>query len=139
MKNTDASNPFLLSRRIRKYYDFIEEADDALDSGQLLAERINHRREASTRPEQSVRAGQIEAIGLIDKIFHYLSDNFHQTDDQKKAPGLTEELEEKLGSDSLSQSQDILLIAYPAWISVRISRWVQTVLKEHPRRRELRS
>jgi len=113
MKNTDTSNPFLLSRRIRKYYDFIEKADDALDSGQLLAERINNRREATIRPEQSVRAGQIDAIGLIDKIFHYLSDHYHQTHDREKAPGLTEELEEKLGSESLSQSQDIFINSMP--------------------------
>ena len=106
MRKMDNSNPFLLTTRLRKYYGFTGSEDDLIDSGQLLAERINRRRGASSNPERSVRAGEIDAIGLIDEIFHYLSESYHQTNDRELSPGITEALEGKLGRGSLRESQD---------------------------------
>ena len=111
--NADNSNPFLLSTRLRKYYDFSGREDDLIDSGQLLAERINHRRGASSHPGRSVRAGQIDAIGLIDEIFHYLSNSYHQTIDRELSLGVTEALEEKLGRESLRKLQDNFIDRLP--------------------------
>jgi len=113
MPKMDNSNPFLLSTRLRKYYDFTRREDDLSGSGQLLAERINHRRGVSSRPERSVRAGQIDAIGLIDEIFHYLLNSYHQTNDRELSPGITEALEEKLGRGFLRQSQDYFIDRLP--------------------------
>lgn len=107
------SNPFLLSTRIRKYYGFPEKEYDVFDSGQLLAERINHGSGAFSDPERAVRAGQIDAIGLIDEIFHYLSDSYHQINDRGMSPGLTGALEVKLGRKSLSQSRNIFIDSLP--------------------------
>lgn len=38
----------------------------------LLAQKINARRDLQKHPEQTIRAGQLNAMGLLDEIYHYL-------------------------------------------------------------------
>lgn len=113
MNNTDSFNPFFLSSRVRHYYDFIGREDDCFKSGQLLAQRINHRREVSSHPGRSVLAGQVEAIGLIDKIFHYLVESYHRINDQDSDPDLIEELEKRIGREAFRHTQDVFIDKLP--------------------------
>jgi len=71
---------FHISREARDYYQF----DQALfslsgnvvlpgfHSARLLAQKMNGRRDLLRFPERAVSAGQINAMGLIDEILHYV-------------------------------------------------------------------
>jgi glycosidase len=72
---------FHISRKARDLYQF----DDALFtlSGNVIlpsfhavrvfAQKMNEKRDLVNFPEQAVRAGQINAMGLIDEILHYIT------------------------------------------------------------------
>jgi hypothetical protein len=38
----------------------------------VLAQKINKKRNVTLYPERAIKAGQINAIGLIDEILHYV-------------------------------------------------------------------
>ena len=71
---------FHVSRQARDRYQF----DQALFSlsgnvvfanfhaARLFAQKINQQRDLVHYPEQAVRAGQVNALGLIDEILHYI-------------------------------------------------------------------
>jgi len=71
---------FHISREIRDFYDI----DDSLfaQSGNAIfpnffavrsvAAKMNKRRDLSSFPEHAIKAGQLNAMGLIDEILHYI-------------------------------------------------------------------
>ncbi|KPL15097.1 MAG: hypothetical protein AMJ93_16875, partial [Anaerolineae bacterium SM23_84] len=71
---------FHVSREARDLYQF----DDTLFSlsgnvilanfyaGRVFAQKMNERRDLVRFPEQAVKAGHINAMGLIDEILHYV-------------------------------------------------------------------
>ncbi|HFD38761.1 MAG TPA: alpha-amylase, partial [Anaerolineae bacterium] len=81
-----APREFHVSRQARDRYRF----DDALFSlrgnvlladfhaARVFAQRMNDRRDLVRYPEQAVKAGQINALGLIDEISHYLVHLYRQ-------------------------------------------------------------
>ena len=70
---------FHVSRQARDRYDF----DETLFSlsgnvlfanfhgARVFAQKMNDRRDLVSFPEQAVKAGQINAMGLIDEILHH--------------------------------------------------------------------
>ncbi|MGC9521610.1 MAG: alpha-amylase family glycosyl hydrolase [Anaerolineae bacterium] len=105
---------FHVSREARDRY----ELDEALFSlngnvifadfraARLFAQRINEKRDVVNHPERSVRAGELNAMGLADEILHYIIAQYRQ---QRKASVLEEAidyLEDQLGE---SQVDDVLL------------------------------
>jgi glycosidase len=71
---------FHISRRARDRYQF-DQSLFALSgnvifadfrAGRLFAQRMSEQRDLVRFPEQAVRAGQINAMGLIDEILHYV-------------------------------------------------------------------
>ncbi len=101
-----ATMEFHISQQARKKYQF----EDTLfsltgnvilanfHSSRLLAQKMNDQKDLLRYPEEAVRAGQINAMGLIDEIIHYVIDLYRQQVD----PGITAEalnhLEEHLGT-----------------------------------------
>lgn len=85
-RHTRAFNPglarveFHVARHARDRYQF----DDALfmltgnvvfanfHAARVFAQKMNEQRDLLTHPEQAVRAGQINAMGLIDEILHHV-------------------------------------------------------------------
>ncbi len=71
---------FHVARKARDFYQF----DDPLFSlsgnvifpnfhaARVFSQRINEKRDLVNFPEQTVKAGQINAMGLIDEILHYI-------------------------------------------------------------------
>src|SRR4030042_4398952 len=71
---------FHVSRKARDLYRF----DDSLfyirgnvifpnfHAARLFAQKINENRDLVSFPEQTIQAGQINAMGLIDEILHYM-------------------------------------------------------------------
>src|SRR4030042_1208054 len=78
-KNT-VTMEFHISRKARDLYQF----DDSLFSlsgnvifpnfhaARLFAQKINEKRDLINFPDRAIRAGQINAMGLIDEILHYV-------------------------------------------------------------------
>jgi hypothetical protein len=79
-KNHRVRMEFHVSRKARDRYQF----DQALFSltgnvlfanfhaARVFAQKMNDRRDLVSFPERTVRAGQINAMGLIDEILHYI-------------------------------------------------------------------
>ncbi len=103
---------FHISRQARELYQF----DQALFSltgnvifanfhaARTFAQRMNERRDLSRYPERAVKAGQINAMGLIDEILHYIVGLYRE---QKKATVMAEALDwlrEAVGPEAVDKA-----------------------------------
>jgi glycosidase len=79
----------------------------------VLAQCINQKRDLVTFPEQAVKAGQLNAMGLIDEILHYVVGLYRE---QKNAEVMYEAmdwLEERLGQDALNAALRKFVVEFP--------------------------
>ncbi|MEE9616239.1 MAG: alpha-amylase family glycosyl hydrolase, partial [Anaerolineae bacterium] len=100
---------FHLSRKARDRYQF-EQSLFSLSGNvifanfhatRMFAQRMNEKRDLVRFPEQAVKAGQINAMGLIDEIMHYVVGLYRE---QKKPEVMQEALDwlcEKLGQEAV--------------------------------------
>jgi glycosidase len=77
---------FHIARQVRDFYQF----DEVLyaQTGnvvlinfymvRLFADKMNRKRDLISFPEQAVKAGQLNAMGLIDEILHYVSELYRE-------------------------------------------------------------
>lgn len=98
---------FHVSRRARDRYQF----DQALFSitgnvlfanfhaARVFAQKINQKRDLVNFPEQAVRAGQINAMGLIDEILHFVSGLYRQQKNPQVMEQAIEWLNDQLGQE----------------------------------------
>lgn len=49
----------------------------------ILAQKINARRDLQKHPEQTIKSGQLNAMGLLDEIYHYLLRLYEETANPK--------------------------------------------------------
>ncbi len=103
---------FHVSRKARDLYQF----DQALfslsgsvvfadfRSARLFAQKMNQKRDLLRFPEQAVRAGQINAMGMIDEIMHYVVDLFRQQKNLRVASQALEWLDGRLGQDAVDKA-----------------------------------
>src|SRR5947209_7264024 len=77
---------FHVSRRSRDRYQFDQSVFQLtgnvvfanFHAARVFAQRMNDKRDLVNFPEQAVRAGHINAMGLIDEISHLLVENYRQ-------------------------------------------------------------
>jgi glycosidase len=112
---------FHVSRRARDRYAF----DEALFglSGNLIfanfhaarvfAQKMNDRRDVARFPERVVRAGQINAMGLIDEILHYVVGLFREQKSPTLLPDALRWLEEHIGVEELDRALGEFLDEFP--------------------------
>lgn len=96
---------FHISRAARDRYEF----DGALftltgnvvfpnfHASRTFAQRMNDKRDLVSFPEQAVRAGQINAMGLIDEILHYVVNLYREQRNPEVMGAVLAALEEQLG------------------------------------------
>jgi glycosidase len=73
-------------------------------AARVFAQRMNERRDVVNFPERAVRAGQINAMGLIDEILHYVVGLYReQRNPEVMADALTH-LEEQVGREALDEA-----------------------------------
>jgi glycosidase len=77
-------------------------------TARALARRINERMDAALLPERAVRAGQLNAMALIDEILHDVARLFREGPAPKAFEGVLAAMETQLGRDAL----DGLLLAF---------------------------
>jgi glycosidase len=103
---------FHVSRRSRDQYQF----DETLFSfsGNVIfanfravrsfAQRINTRRDLVTFPEKAVQAGQLNAMGLIDEILHYVMGEYRKQRNPLILQQALEKLQEELGEEVVNET-----------------------------------
>ncbi len=79
-RRSGAWREFHISRDARLKYQFHESLFQSngnvifanFHAARIFAQLMNEKRDVIRLPEQSVRAGQLNAMGLIDEILHYV-------------------------------------------------------------------
>ena len=70
----------------------------------LFAQKINQKRDVVQFPEKAVRAGQLNAMGLIDEILHYVVFLFREQKNQKLLADALKWLEKEIGSIEIDKA-----------------------------------
>ncbi|MDK2980367.1 MAG: hypothetical protein PWQ55_714 [Chloroflexota bacterium] len=112
---------FHISRQARKRYQF----EDSLFSfngnvifanfhaARLFAQRMNEERDVAANPQLAVRSGQINALGLIDEIFHHIFALYRT----RMNPALYDDillwLEKEVGRRKLNAAVRAFLLEFP--------------------------
>ncbi len=103
---------FHVSRLARERYRF----DDSLfqlsgnvilanfHAARMFAQRINRARDLARFPEQAIRAGQLNAMGLIDEILHYVVELYRQQENPTVMSQALTWLEQRLGRETVGQT-----------------------------------
>lgn len=107
-----ATREFHVSRTARDRYRF----SDALFtlSGNVIftnflaartfAQKMNQKRDPIRYPEQSVRAGALIAMGLVDEILHYVVSVYIESTDRRVMARALDHVEKRLGSDEFERT-----------------------------------
>ena len=103
---------FHISRDARDLYDF----DQALftltgnvifadfHAARVFAQKMNRNRDLVRYPERAVKAGQINAMGLIDEILHYIFQLYREQKNSRVMGEALAWLEETVGEDKLDET-----------------------------------
>ncbi|MCX8061038.1 MAG: alpha-amylase family glycosyl hydrolase [Anaerolineales bacterium] len=112
---------FHVSRRARHKYDFDQWIFTTngnvifsnFRAAREFAQKINAKRDLTRFPEQVIRAGQLNAMGLIDEILHLVVEKYRQ---QRRADVMEEALiflESVIGRESLNASLAQFVAEFP--------------------------
>jgi len=103
---------FHVSRRARDTYEF----DQSLFSlsgnmifanfhaARIFAQKINQKRDLIRFPEQAIRAGQINALGLIDEILHYVVNLYRRQVNPELMGQALEQLYDRIGQKEVDET-----------------------------------
>jgi glycosidase len=109
MNQSQPRMEFHISRKTRERYQF-DRSLFALTGNVILAdfraardfaERMNQQRDLTAHPEQTVRAGQINAMGMIDEILHYVVGLYRQQENPRAIQEALDWLYEGLGREAV--------------------------------------
>jgi len=78
-----------------------------------FAQRMNARRDLISFPEQAVRAGQINAMGLIDEILHYVVAQYQQEREPDIMQDALEWLYQTLGQEEVDEALRLFASEFP--------------------------
>ena len=116
-----ATFEFHVSRRARDRYQF----DDALFSltgnvvfanfraARVFAQQMNEHRDLVNYPERAVKPGQINALGLIDEILHYLVGVFREQHGNGVMARAVAHLERRLGPEAVDKTLRCFADSFP--------------------------
>jgi len=83
-------------------------------AARLFAQKMNQKRDLVSFPEQAVRAGQINAMGLIDEIFHMVVDLYRQQKKPEVAGQALAWLDESMGQNAVNRALRLFIDDFPA-------------------------
>ncbi len=112
MLHDAALREFHVSRQARDRYQFDETLFTLhgnvifanFHAARQFARQINARRDLATHPEQAVRAGEINALGLMDEILHYVIRQYHKIANPHALHQAMAYLDEKLGREAVDRA-----------------------------------
>ncbi|MBI4810000.1 MAG: alpha-amylase, partial [Ignavibacteriales bacterium] len=79
----------------------------------LLAQKMNALRDLQKHPEQSIRAGQLNAMGLIDEIYHYVLRLYEETANPKVFERVINKIDQTVKSDKFNETLNQFGILFP--------------------------
>lgn len=112
---------FHISRQARERYKF----DQSLFtlSGNIIfanfhgartfAQKMNQKRDLVNYPEQGVKAGQINAMGLMDEILHYISALYRRQLAPKAINDALAYLDDEIGVDEVNKTLRLFINEFP--------------------------
>jgi len=112
---------FHVSRAARDRYQF-DQALFALSGNvvfanfhgaRVFARKMNARRDLARFPELAVRAGQLNALGLIDEILHYVFDMYRRQVEPDAMARALAVMEEELGREAVDEALRQFTDAFP--------------------------
>jgi glycosidase len=103
---------FHISRHARDLYDFDESLFSLngnvilanFHASRIFAQRMNSRRDLLRYPETAVKAGQINAMGLIDEILHFVVQRFEAEMSDKAVDRALSFVEKRIGRAELDRT-----------------------------------
>jgi len=112
MRNNRAGMEFHVSRQARDRYQFQDSLFALsgnvvfanLHGARVFAQRMNDRRDLVSFPEQAVRAGQINAMGLIDEILHISVEQYREQKNPDAMAKALDWLYGRLGSVAVDEA-----------------------------------
>src|SRR6478752_5942157 len=137
---------FHVSRESRDRYQF----DQALfqltgnvvfanfHAARVFAQRMNEKRDLVNYPEQAVKAGQINAMGLIDEISHLLIENYRRQVNPNVMRDALRRLDGQFGQAALDSLLRRFTDQYPPMVVYRreqpLDEWLQGETQGVPHR-----
>ncbi len=124
MKEPIAAKPvfeFHIARTVRDYYGF-DQAIFAQNGNvifaniyavRLFADKMNQHRNLAQYPERVIRTGQLNAMGLIDEILHYVSEQYKKQRKSDVFSAALVFLEKKLGRSELDALLKTFIDEFP--------------------------
>jgi len=79
----------------------------------LFIKKMNDTFDLVNYPEQGVKAGQINALGLIDEVMHFLVQLYKQENGQNIVDEIMAKVEKELGTDSLKKTLAVFIDEFP--------------------------
>ncbi|MGC9333689.1 MAG: hypothetical protein ACP5JJ_06045, partial [Anaerolineae bacterium] len=70
-------------------------------AARVFAQKMNERRDLVTYPEQAVKAGQINAMGLIDEISHVVVQLYREDKNPRVMSEALDWLDDQLGQEAV--------------------------------------
>lgn len=113
---------FHISRKARDRYQF----DQSLFSlsgnvifanfhaARVFAQRMNEKRDLVSFPEQAIKAGQLNAMGLIDEILHYVVGLFRKEKNPEVLPQAMNWLVDRLGKETVDAALRKFVDEFPS-------------------------
>ncbi len=112
---------FHISRRARDKYQFDEDLF-AYDGNVIFAnfhaarrfvQKINTQRDLTSYPEQAVKTSQVNAMGLIDEIFHHVFKLYREQKNPDALSKLARHLEQEISIESLDAFLELFVREFP--------------------------
>jgi glycosidase len=116
MKKVDFENPivfeFHISRKSRDLYQFSDTLFTLsgnvilpnFHAARVFAQKMNEKRDLVNFPERAVKAGQINAMGLIDEILHYITGLYRDEKNPQVMKQALDWLYEKSGKTAVDEA-----------------------------------
>ena len=114
---------FHISRAARARYGFSRDISTRtgnvvfldLHAARLFTQRVNEVRKAQgAKPEESLRAGEMNAMALIDEILHYVAALYRKRVDRTVVARALSFAEERLGAAAVAAAQERFAEEFPA-------------------------
>ncbi|MDF2441010.1 MAG: hypothetical protein JWN98_1994, partial [Abditibacteriota bacterium] len=82
-------------------------------AARTFAQKINEKRQAALHPERAVKAGQLNALGLLDEVMHHIIAQYRARQNPHAWAQALERLEAAVGSDQLDLTLHLFIEQFP--------------------------
>ena len=112
---------FHINRQSRDFYEFDQELFSITGNvvfanflaTRIFAKKMNDKRDIAKHPEKAILPGQLNAMGLIDEILHYVAELYREETDQTLFQQALSFLAEKMGKEKLDHLLKAFVDEFP--------------------------